>query len=1057
MTADELKQLINSPNFYDRYEKNKNWDFLGVMAGRAMQSAEFNEIQHILEDKIKTIGNSLYSDGAIIDGCAISYDTTNKIVKLEAGKVFLDGLVYDVEAATLTIPDDIENIQVGVWKISRCVTEFEEPSYFDPAKGTPQYHMPGGYRIVTRAIWGLSSDGNDAPFFPVYGVSGDETVTQLQTELNPEYLDALARYDNHAHGHYVVDGLRVTALESDIPGKQVFSISEGEAHINGYEAYLSHSVRLIADEEPNLADVKSEVHVFNAETGGTDTITISHAPLENLQRILITKERTVTLTHGGYSGCTDELPNTSVFEIVDLYQGALHYVQNTDFHFANDKLNWSLDGEEPAPYSTFVITYRYRDTIEADEFNTKNITISGAVANSLIEVDYDYRMPRIDLIVMYKDRSVDIVHGVAHRYAPVTPATPPDAICLAQVYQYWDGLPEVVNVAIQRVPVDTLNSMRRQIQDLYSLVAKNEQRFDAMIDAPTSAYNVFVDPLFDDDMRDKGIEQTAMIADNTLQLPIDTDIFSLDLPTEKTLDYSHDVLINQPQHTKAMQINPYQNFTPLPVKVGITPAVDRWSTVAARNIYSSEHNSVSFRSNHRASTWSTSYTEQTSGTSSSRVTTANLRQIKIKVHATGFGYGEDVKVFFDGVEVPCSATAADDNGVFDGEFTIPKGIPSGTKLVEFKGTFTNGNCTFVGTHTLVTVVNYYTTYITTYHDLDPLAQSFTLNQARHVSGVDFWLENKGVSEIRVQLRTMENGYPTTNILAEARLSNESLTEKSWNRAIFDTPIFLNAGTEYAFSIMTDTSDHTVGLAELGDFDKTTGWVRSQAYSAGVLFSSSNASTWTPHQNADLAFKLLGANFTDNTKIISLGTLDLTGVTDVMPLAEVESTNSNTYVTFVLKQNDTEVARMQAWQPIAFSTILNGEYTLEAELEGDAKHSPILGRFPQLVTGKLNITGDYISRAFSCGQNKKIMVAMDEFKPHGSEIEVFVQTNSPLDGEEIIWEAAEVSTQTELGDGWVRRTRFVNCDAATSRIKIVLHGSASSRPLIQTISAVVLDA
>jgi len=75
MTADELKKLMNSPNFYDRYAKNKNWDFLGVMAGRAMQSAEFNEIQHILEDKIKSIGNALYADGTIIEGCSISYDT----------------------------------------------------------------------------------------------------------------------------------------------------------------------------------------------------------------------------------------------------------------------------------------------------------------------------------------------------------------------------------------------------------------------------------------------------------------------------------------------------------------------------------------------------------------------------------------------------------------------------------------------------------------------------------------------------------------------------------------------------------------------------------------------------------------------------------------------------------------------------------------------------------------------------------------------------------------------------------------------------------------------
>ena len=170
----------------------------------------------------------------------------------------------------------------------------------------------------------------------------------------------------------------------------------------------------------------------------------------------------------------------------------------------------------------------------------------------------------------------------------------------------------------------------------------------------------------------------------------------------------------------------------------------------------------------------------------------------------------------------------------------------------------------------------------------------------------------------------------------------------------------------------------------------------------------------------------------------------------MPLAEVENTNSNTYITFILKKEDTEVAQMQAWQPIAFSTILNGEYTLEAELTGDSKYSPILGRCPQLVTGKLAITGDYISRAFTCGQNKKVMITTNEYKPHGSEIEIFIQTG------ENTWEAADTNDNIELGDGWIQRKRFINCNESATRLKIVLHGSASARPKVQNISAVVLD-
>lgn len=1046
MTADEIKELINSSSFYDRFDKSKHWDFLGVMAGRAMQSAEFNEIQHILEEKIKAIGNSLYAEGTIIEGCSISYDTEKKLINADAGRVFLDGLVYDVEAATLNMPDDFENVQAGIFKISRCVTEFEDNSLFDPAKGTPQYHMPGGYRIITTAKWGLSSDidSQNSPFFPVYGVSGGESVTQLQEKTSPEYQDALARYDNHAHGHYVVEGLKVTALESEIENSQVFSISEGEAHINGYEAYQSHSVRLVAEELPDLAEVKAEAHPFNARTGGTATINFTHTPKESIQQILITRERTVNLTHGGYSGCTDELPNTSVFEIVDLFQGALHYRQNIDFHFANDKLNWSLNGEEPAPYSTYTITYRYRDTVEADSSDSGKFTITGAVENSLVEIDYTYRMPRIDLIVMYKDQSLGIVRGVAHRYSPVEPNTPPDAICLAQVIQTWEGLPEIINVATQRVPVYVLNNMQSQIQDLYSLVAINEQRFNAMIDAPTSAYNVFVDPLFDDDMRDKGLTQDALIAGQTLQLPMDVASYDSELTHEATLDYSQDIVINQSMHTKTMQINPYQNFAPLPVVVTLTPSEDRYLEV------------VEIQGGKVAQTYNANFHVggifvDLQGTQLTTIKTENLnlRQIQVRVHATGFGYGERVSVYFDGRLVSCTSTAANSQGIFDGYFTIPAGIPAGRKLVELRGAVSSrGSAYFTGSYTRRTVVKN-EVYRYAY---DPLAQSFMLNEARQISGVDFWLANKGNSEVRVELHSMENGYPTGEVLASARLSVNSLRANTWNRANFETPVFLETGKEYAFTVMADTSDHRVGISELGDWDSATGWIRSQVYSAGVLFSSSNASTWTPHQNADLTFRLLAARFNPTSKNIHLGTYDLTGVSDVMTLAEVESTSSTTYATFILKKDGVEIASMQAWQPIQFATTLNGLYSLEAKLTGDSKHSPILGRFPQIVTGKLKNTGTYISRAFSVGINKRVMISTDEFKPTGSEIEIFIQA-----GQDSWTQINDVADNSQLGDGWIRKRRFIPCNLSEARIKIILHGSAAARPLIKNISAVVLDA
>ena len=421
--------------------------------------------------------------------------------------------------------------------------------------------------------------------------------------------------------------------------------------------------------------------------------------------------------------------------------------------------------------------------------------------------------------------------------------------------------------------------------------------------------------------------------------------------------------------------------------------------------------------------------------------------INVEIEASGFGPNEAVKVIFDGIEVACSAVRANAQGVFSGTFTIPEGVPTGTKLVRLQGTVTTGEAYFVGIHEVKTTVNYYVRY----NDLDPLAQTFTLNEARHVSGVDFWLAQKGTSNLRIEIRTASLGVPTQEVIASCIMKPSELAANAWNRAKFDAPVFLTANVEYALTIMTDTADYAVGIAELGDWDASTGWVRSQAYSAGVLLSSSNASTWTAHQTADLAFRLLGAKFISARKTVSFGKVNLTGVTDIMPLAEVQRTGADTDATFVLMKDNVEVSRMQAWQGISFDQPLSGEYTLNVELFGDSKYSPMLGRAPQILTAKIASTGDYVSRSFTCGTGRRVMVTTEEYVPANSSVEVYVETADN------VWTRAANSESEQIGDGWIRYRRFVACSLPATRLKIILQGSSAARPLVQNISAVILSA
>ena len=107
------------------------------------------------------------------------------------------------------------------------------------------------------------------------------------------------------------------------------------------------------------------------------------------------------------------------------------------------------------------------------------------------------------------------------------------------------------------------------------------------------------------------------------------------------------------------------------------------------------------------------------------------------------------------------ALEADRDGVASGEFTVPSGVPAGTVQVEVlgdQGSFGTGTYTASGTITteqrriVNTVVNGQSSRRSSRDRRDPLAQTFTLNEGRHIAGVDLWFKEGGTSRVLVQIR-----------------------------------------------------------------------------------------------------------------------------------------------------------------------------------------------------------------------------------------------------------------------------------------------------------------
>ena len=77
---------------------------------------------------------------------------------------------------------------------------------------------------------------------------------------------------------------------------------------------------------------------------------------------------------------------------------------------------------------------------------------------------------------------------------------------------------------------------------------------------------------------------------------------------------------------------------------------------------------------------------------------------------------------------------------------------------------------------------------------------------------------------------------------------------------------LSPGKQYALVLLSDSTEYTVWISRLGEFDvktvtnESTQVLVTQQPTLGSLFKSQNASTWTPSQYEDLKFNLYEAKF-----------------------------------------------------------------------------------------------------------------------------------------------------------------------------------------------------
>ena len=152
---------------------------------------------------------------------------------------------------------------------------------------------------------------------------------------SPPVLDAakklVAQYDRDANGSYIVSGLTTTSLNKDATNSNyVFTVAEGVANVWGTKIDKPTATGLSYPIDPDLQTINNEPKVSAGPT--SQTLTVNRFPLATINDVVITKEVTVTLTHGSFSGALDQLLDTSVLSIQSVVQGATTYSAGTDYN-----------------------------------------------------------------------------------------------------------------------------------------------------------------------------------------------------------------------------------------------------------------------------------------------------------------------------------------------------------------------------------------------------------------------------------------------------------------------------------------------------------------------------------------------------------------------------------------------------------------------------------------------------------------------------------------------------------------------------------------------------
>lgn len=611
--------------YYDDYDNSKQYTQLLALPGRVAQAREVTQIQSVVKDIIKSIGDSILKDGNIIEGCQIIVNSEKTAATITSGKVYINGMVLPVQETTIAIEGTGREI-IGLRLLETLITEDDDNTLRDPAQGYDNFNQPGCHRIKSEVR--IVKDDADSAIL----VTLEDGAVAVE-KYAPDYdtlTQTLARRTYDESGSYIVDGLNVR-IENNTADDSKFNvvIESGKAYVLGYELRIPAPRRIVLPRSTTYNSVTANNYWYDT---GTDSYMLSSAPyVKDITSVkgFVSKTVTQTITANTDRVLLDEL---EISQITEVKQGATTYTIGTastgDCYLQREGtryyLKWNGTENYPSLNTSYSVTYTYNHTfIKNTDYelthnttdDSHNLTWKSGGTTPLNDTNftvvYDQYLARKDIVYIDQYGNISVIQGTPAEYGfEILPEAPVNTLSLASITSPPSGKVsdnvnlkiDVSNIGLTRFTMNDIQRLLDRIRTIeydQSILSLNDEA--RQYETSSTKRGIFTDPLIDlskidyyYNLLDNDVvnpelpfyDATIDLNNNICYLPTITGTYDASVNTENSTAklYSRtatlaktgeSIVLSQMNATKSFLINPYSVFPQLP-EISISPAVDVW-------------------------------------------------------------------------------------------------------------------------------------------------------------------------------------------------------------------------------------------------------------------------------------------------------------------------------------------------------------------------------------------------------------------------------------------------------------------------------------------------